>query len=331
MELELQPVSPADAARIWELVHRSEAHDRVPRVLSRHEVDEELAEAHFDPETDARLAIAGGEVVGWGRVWHRPSGEELERAYLFGTVAPEHRGTGVGSALMTWLVARGTEQLVAGPEHLPAYLRVDAYEWQADALRLYSRFGFTPVRWFEELLRTLEAPPSAPVPDGVDLVPWDRALDEEVRLAKNAAFSDHWGSTPTDADSWRQWVEGYGTRLDLSFVALAGGRVVGHSLNSHYPEDETLLGRRDGWIDNLGTVREWRGRGVASALIAASLRAFAGAGFTHAAIGVDADNPNGAAQLYRSLGFRPLHRSITHQREVTSGRAGPRTDAPRTP
>ncbi len=331
MEPDLLPVSPADAGRIWALVQRSEAHDRLPRVLSRDEVDEELAEAHFDPATDARLAVLGDEVVGWGRVWHRPSGEGLERAYLFGTVAPERRGQGVGSALMTWLVARATELLLAGPDQLPRYLRVDAYEWVADAHRLYARFGFAPVRWFEELVRPLTPPPDVRAPGGVEIVPWDRALDEEIRRAKNAAFSDHWGSTPTDPASWRRWIEGYGARLDLSFVALVDGQVVGHCLNMHYPEDEALLGRRDGWIDNLGTVRAWRGRGVASALIAASLRAFTDAGFSHAAIGVDADNPNGAAQLYRRLGFEPLHRSITHQREVTSERRGAPAGAPPTP
>ena len=62
--------------------------------------------------------------------------------------------------------------------------------------------------------------------------------------------------------------------------------------------------------------RELRKRGVASALITWSLHAFAQGGFTHAMLGVDADNPTGAHRLYKALGFERERRSITHQIEV---------------
>ena len=52
---------------------------------------------------------------------------------------------------------------------------------------------------------------------------------------------------------------------------------------------------------------------MASALIAHALHAFAADGLTHAMIGVDSENPTGAARLYRSLGFRPESRRINHQ------------------
>jgi len=37
---------------------------------------------------------------------------------------------------------------------------------------------------------------------------------------------------------------------------------------------------------------------------------------THASIGVDSENPSGAARLYRNLGFLPCQRVITHQIEL---------------
>ena len=69
-------------------------------------------------------------------------------------------------------------------------------------------------------------------------------------------------------------------------------------------------------IHNLGTLREWRKRGVASALITWSLHAFAQNGFTHAMLGVDADNPTSAAHLYRDLGFELERRSTTREVEL---------------
>jgi mycothiol synthase len=146
----------------------------------------------------------------------------------------------------------------------------------------------------------------------VRIDPWPDT-DEETLAVRNATFADHRGSMAVSADVWDEVVHGHGGRPDVSFVAVdeASGRLVGICLNQAYPEDEAVTGRKDGIIATLGTLRDARGRGVATALIAASLRAFVGAGFTHAALDVDAENPSGAFQLYRGLGFEPDHRSIS--------------------
>ena len=65
-------------------------------------------------------------------------------------------------------------------------------------------------------------------------------------------------------------LEAEGSRLDLSFLALAGGEVVGVCLNAVYPEDEKVTGRREGWVMSLGVRRPWRGKGLAKALLATS-------------------------------------------------------------
>ena len=79
-----------------------------------------------------------------------------------------------------------------------------------------------------------------------------------------------------------------------------------------------MLGRRDGWIQTLATLRPWRGRGVGSALIGHALAAYVADGLTHASIGVDSANPSGAARLYRQLGFTLQQRSVVYDRDVTS-------------
>ena len=125
---------------------------------------------------------------------------------------------------------------------------------------------------------------------------------------RNAAFADHWGSAPVDQASWHSLVRGHGARADLSVVAVeeATGEVVGALPQPRLPGGRArLTGRQEAWIENLATCRPWRGRGLASSMIAWSMWAFAEAGFSHAMIAVDTDNLTGAARLYRSLGFEP--------------------------
>lgn len=312
----LRPVSPDDAATIHSLVRRAEVHDREPLVTPLEEITELFDEPHLDPERDIRLASVDDVPVAWGRVWHQPSGERQERAYLFGTVDPDWRGRGIGRLLFAWQVERARELLAAYDHSLPRFLRTSAWDWLTDAHHLYERFGFEPVRWFDELLRPLDPPLERREVPGVDIVAWRPDRSDEVRRLHNEAFADHWGSTAIGPEPWVQQLTGYGSRLDLSVLALAGDRVVGYSINETYPEDEELLGRRDGWIGKLGVERSFRGRGIASALIAASLDNFRRAELTHASLGVDADNPTGAHRLYTRLGFQLETRSITHQLEM---------------
>ncbi len=310
----VRPMCADDLEAVVGLQCRADTYDERPVVTTIDEMREELDDEHVVLATDVRLAEADGELVGYLYAYHLPSEVMLERCYLFGAVDPAHRGRGIGRTLMAWGIERATEQLRSSTSALPKVIRVDALAERDDTHRLFGRMGFTPVRWFEELLRPLDELPERRVVDGISIVAWPHDRDDEIRAVKNTAFADHWGATPTSEYHWQQMVHGYGSRPDLSVVAIdASGAVVAHCLCKRYPADDELLGRRDGWIDNLGTLPEWRGRGVASALIVEALHRFAAEGISHASIGVDADSPTGAARLYRSLGFEPHRRSITHE------------------
>ena len=318
-DIVLQAATADDLERICALHNRSEAHDGAPHVLTIAQLHDELDDDTVVLATDVRLALVSGEFAGYVYTLHLPSDVRLERCYVFAQVDPGCRGRGVGRTMMAWGVRRATEQLHTSTNDLPKFIRVDAYDFIEGAHRLFARCGFTPIRWFEELLRPLTDLPARIAIDGIEFRPWPDDRDEECRVVKNAAFEDHWGSTPTSTEKWDHVVRGASGRPDLSFVAVerATDRVVAVCMNHRYESDDELIGRRDGWIDTLGTSAGWRGRGVASALIIESLHGLAAAGLTHASIAVDGDNPTGAARLYRSLGFEPQHRSITHEIQLT--------------
>lgn len=313
----LRPMQRHDLPAMHAVLRECETVDRVPIVTTLELFEEELCNDPVDLSTDVRVAEIDGAIVGYVYTYHLPSDVREERCYVFGDVAPGVRRQGVGTQLMRWAVQRADDQLRSSGRSLPRYIRTDRLDHVEGAHALYRKMGMSPVRYHEELLRSLDDLPVVTVPDGARIVPWPAERTEELRATKNEAFADHWGSTPTSVEHWRQLTEGSFSRLDLSSAVLDhDDRIVALCLVTRFPEDDELLGRRDAWIDKLATTRDWRGRGLASALVAHSLHLFRDDGLTHASIGVDADNPTGAARLYKALGFSTQHRSTTSQLEV---------------
>lgn len=317
MSAGLRAGRPDDAPAIHRLVRRIEIADRIPIVTPPEELEEWARDPHFSFAADSRVAERDGEIAAWGRLWHRPSDSGHARVFMLGGVDPTWRRRGIGAALFAWQLERGREILQAEPAHLKRFLRTQAYDFEQDAIALYRRHGLAPVRYVDELLRPLDDLPPVPTVDGISIAPWDPARSDELREVYNQGFSDQLGTTPLDREAWSHRLSATGMRFDLSFMAAGGGgELVALALNGHFPGDQAVTGRRDGWVRSLATRRDHRRRGIGSALIVASCHAFRGAGLDHAMLGVDSDNPSGAYRLYERIGFRRLHRSIQHQLEV---------------
>jgi mycothiol synthase len=312
----IRPLTLDDAMAVADLINRYERYWDLPALTPASEVEDDFDEPFIDPVRDTRGYWLEGTLIAYGLVWHRPSGAGEERALLIGLVDPDYRGQGIGRHLIGWQIECARESLSSCDPTLPWYIRTNAFDWVEDEFRLYRRFGLEPVRFIKEMIRPLDALVVPRSPDGVEIIQWDRSLDEGTREALNEAFGDHWGSTQIDEDSFRHLIERSAIRLDLSFQAVAGSEVVGFSLNGFFPDDEQVTGRREGWVRSLGVKRAWRGRGVASALLESSFNAFLDAGLTHSMLGVDTENATGAFGLYEGLGYEVLHGTVISQLEV---------------
>ena len=172
------------------------------------------------------------------------------------------------------------------------------------------------MRWYFDMRRDLREPiPAEATPLPIRIEGYEPALAERVRAAHNDAFADHWGSEPLTPELWnRDFVGDPHFRGDLSFVAFDGGEVAGYSVNYVAEADWEATGIREGWVGQLGVRRPWRKRGLATALLVRSMRAFRDAGLDAATLGVDAENPTGALGVYERVGFRPFRRSVRLQR-----------------
>jgi len=155
------------------------------------------------------------------------------------------------------------------------------------------------------------------LPGDLALRTYTPGLSEAVHAAFNEAFRDHWSPDSVSDEDWQMFfIERTSFRPDLTYVVMAGDEVAGFSLNCVSAEENARHGRSEGWIEELAVRRPWRKRGVATALLCASLHAFKAEGLQYAMLGVDTENLCGALRVYERVGFTPVKRFVQFQKAV---------------
>src|SRR4051794_9466527 len=282
----------------------------------REEIDELLTLSFVDISADTLIGEADGRLVAFGQALAPFEPETIVRSVFLGGVHPDFRGRGIGRSLLGWLEGRGRQQLAASGLALPGWLLAHTQDRNPGAARLFERAGFPTVRYFAQLERTLDGPISElELPAPLRMVNASLDLSAATRSAKNAAFRDHWGSQPTPEEAWDNFMTASTRRLDLSYLALDGDEVVGLVILDVNEDDWALQGYPSSYIALVGVVAPWRRRGVAPALLAASLRASRDAGLERVALDVDSESPTGALGLYTGMGFASIHISRAHVKE----------------
>jgi mycothiol synthase len=309
-EVSFRPATAADIDAIHATVAAADRVDHPTWVTPREEIADVFELSHVDPARDILLAIAPDDAVvamGWAML--HPSQDAELHAYLQGTVHPDWRRRGIGTELIAWLYARTSEMIAETGSTAEAAIFQYVDEGNADAAALGERLGLRTERWFSSMQRDLSEPiDGPPASAGVEVVPYTADRAEDVRVARNDAFRDHWGSLPSPPERWAQFVNGPFLRPDLSALALIEGRVVAFCLASVNEEDWEALGAPNTYIDLIGVVRDQRGRGLAPLVISRTLEAARDAGLEQAVLDVDTASKTGANTLYERLGFRATHR-----------------------
>lgn len=303
----------SDARAIIALQRVVEDYDRTPYRTTEAEILDlfepgvpHSAYGAFDP---------AGDLIAYGYVRVQPTEMSVVRATCSGAVHPTWRDNALGTSIVTWQIDIARHLLAKSGLEGRAQIAHFADETVEGMVDLLTRSGFTARRWFTQMRRDL-AEEIVPVRLGQYLTvhPWTPSWSDQVRRAHNQAFSDYGESSALTPAQWER-------RLDhvvpeWSFVAVDRStdraRVAGYLLASKWEEDWPALGWREGYIDALGVLSEWRGQGVAKALLTRTMEAFRDSGMDYAGIDVDHDDPTGAQHLYAQLGFEPTHRTIMY-------------------
>jgi mycothiol synthase len=312
-----------DLLATWHALHEAlNAADGGHEHLGLDDLRDELEPDWINLASDSRIGIdADGVARAFGLVQVRPGDITLLRAFCWGGVHPQWRGRGVGRALLAWQADRAAQLVETRRAALgtatPAGALMIVEERAESAARLAARTGFQLSRYFFVMRRDLSDPIPAPeLADGLRLITYDKAvaadpgLDDRLRLAHNEAFEEHWGFQPWSAETWQQWETGQRDfRGDWSFLVLDGDEIAGYALSAGFQTEWQITGFTQGWTSKLGVRAAWRGMGLAKALLAASMQAFAADGIQTAGLDVDSDNPTGAVGLYSALGYLVQHRA----------------------
>lgn len=242
------------------------------------------------------LARRDGEVVGSGF-----AGRSSHAGFVFVAprVRPAARRAGAGTALLGRLVAHAA---VLGAESLTAH--VDGPD--PGSLAFARRFGFAEADRQVEQVRMLGNEQPEPFPPGVAVF----TVAERPELLREAydlaleGYADMATPWPSSV-GLDEWLREEATHPEGSFVALAGGEVVGYSGLMRDADDPTRA--EDGLT---AVARPWRRRGLATALKRAELAWAAANGLREIYTWTQRGN-EGMRQVNERLGYRYRNVSVT--------------------
>jgi ribosomal protein S18 acetylase RimI-like enzyme len=296
--LAVRPATRADAAAIHAFtnaVHEAEIGEPSTTLAE--------IEGVFDSPTERAGVVEGaaGELLGWADIDYEKGHEKCWGDIV---VAPDG-DLDVARALVGWL-RETAHELAPG---LPSHVFCDS----SNELKrqVYAEAGGAVVRRFYRMGIDFADEQRFELPElgGNVAIRTISHTDDELRVMHrvvDTAFLDHFGHESEEFEVWRPRAAGAECPdPTLWWLATVDGEPAAGLYASVLPTA--------GYVDTLGTLREFRGHGLGRALLLTSFAEFHSRGLRRVVLGVDATNPTGALGLYESVGMRAEHQGLRHE------------------
>ena len=286
-EATLRSPRPEEAARVAALVNELSVAVGCPPDTTPAEITAWWSGGKVDP----LVADRGGDVVGFGYVFVRGETVRID-------AGGEHQ-----EALLDEVERRAAGRLARAVLH------------ESDPRRaLFAGRDYRVVRSSYDMEITLAGELEKPAwPEGIAARTARPGDERTFHRVQDEAFADHWGNEPRPYEDWAT-IYGGMRPFDpqLWLLAEEEREPVGVAICERGVEGD----EETGWIHVIAVRRQWRGRGLGSALLRASFAALAEVGMRRAMLGVDAENTTGAVRLYERAGMRVVHRFETWERQL---------------
>lgn len=302
----VRAATPDDFEAISDLFNACEIDEAGEPEYSPGELAEEWAEFEVG-ERVALVAASDGSLAGCLVLKSR--GNVVHDADIY--VHPNHRGRGIGAYLILLSEARAQSWVDIAPNGKRVVVRNGIHAGNKAANDLLRSHGYEPIRHFWRMEITLNKEPEAPsFPEGFAIRPCRPGQDERaVYETVDEAFRDHWSFGPTNFDDWFKR-----TAFDpsLTFQLFDGNEMAGVVVCR-------VFGTAFGWVGDLGIRTPWRRRGLGIALLQFAFREFYRRGIRRVALGVDAQNEQGATKLYERAGMKATRNFVIYEKELRPG------------
>ena len=180
-------------------------------------------------------------------------------------------------------------------------MRTWAADRDASAHHLLRSRGYVHVRSGFTMRKDLEPDedPGAP-PAEVTIRRYKDADERVLYEVDQASFAENWGFRPKSLESFNEELHGEYWDPSLALLAQVNGTTVGLVVS--------FLLEMCGYVDSLGVLKEWRGRGIGRTLLRHAFAELAGRGSPEVRLGVDTQNVHGAVALYEGVGMSVYRR-----------------------
>jgi mycothiol synthase len=281
---------------------------------------DDVRDALSDPRValaaDSRLVLAAdGRLVAYARVLDSNESDRFEGdLYVHPELATGLEADAVAQFLLAELERRAAEK-AAGRGFPTAEISFWAVTSEYRLAGWLQQAGYANVRRWTRMEVSLSGTEHPPVlPAGVRISVADESEEgrRTVHRLLFASFADHFGTPYEPYDAWSSRMHarssadpGHWWLLDIDDEPV--GLVLG---------DEQFAEEKGGWVQYLGVLPEFRGRGLGRALLEHALASFAARGREKVGLGVDTRNETGALALYESVGMRPVFQVDFWQRRI---------------
>ncbi len=204
-------------------------------------------------------------------------------------------------------------------------VRAYTFDSSTNGIALWRWLGMQEERRWYWMHRTTSDPILEPAAvEGVSFHTYRKPDDNAgVRQAALASFADHYDfNKDVFAQEWQHWDNVDTLRPELSWVAEGDNtrQIVSVCIVDVGAVKNKETGAADALITYVGTLREWRGRGLARNLLLRSLQSLREAGVEDVYLNVDASSATGANHLYELVGYSVKQASSQYECEVQNVR-----------
>ena len=242
-------------------------------------------------------------IVGYADRWREV---DRDRAWFDVAVLP-------GDATTAEVLLRELETRAA-PDVDPGALAMTYVAAVDDTVRgVFEEAGYELVRHSFRMARPLDGAHRPEWPEGIRVATYEPEFEARVHAAHQEAFSDHWEHKHETLEEWRKWlVENPSFDPMLWFLAWDGDELAGLSLCRTHASGDA----EHGFVSVLAVRRQWRRRGLGTALLRHSFEEMERRGMRKASLGVDGENTTGAVRLYELAGMTVERRSDVYRKEL---------------